>query len=312
MKELIVSLTCFLQMPDVMARVKPLRPKVSRKIGAPLRVEPRSNRYTMVGTAFDYLVRFELQRRAPYAVARKWMAESACDMLWKQTDDGAVVWWDELHAACHLPPEEAGRRAHAVVENAKSALGAYLKTKAPKRTELANLAAHAIRLAKLDPVARAFRPLDPDFEAADPEVVEDLLAMLAIVPFDSLLHSKVVLLNPDFKEPSELVGGADADLIAGDLLVDFKVTKKGEVAARDLDQLLGYYLLARHQRRLDREFPEINRAAFYFCRHGHLWVLDVSTWVAHPEFAQIENWFFRAKGVFEKPSRIAEKTGRRY
>jgi hypothetical protein len=287
-------------MPDVAARVKPLRPKVPRKIGAPLQVEPRSNRYPMVGTAFDYLLRFELQRRAPYAVAQRWIAESASDMLWKETDKGIVVLWDELYAACHLPPEEAGRRAHAIVENAKTALGAHLKTKAPKRTELANLAAHAIRLAKLDPVVRARRPLDPDFEAADSEDVEDLLAMLAIVPFDSLLQSKVVLLNPTFRESSELVGGADADLITGDVLVDFKVTKKGEVAAKDLDQLLAYYLLARNQHRLDREFPEIRRAALYFCRHANLWVLDVSTWVAHPEFAQIENWFFkRAKEVFE-------------
>jgi hypothetical protein len=295
-----MSLTHFLEMPDVTARLKTLRPKVPRKISAPLQVEPRSNRSSMVGTAFDYLLRFELQRRAPHAVAQTWIAESAADTLWKKTDNGGVVLWDELYTACHLSPQEAGRRAHAIVGNAKTALGAHLQTKTPKRTELANLAAHAIRLAKLDPVFRARRPLEPDFEAADSEDVEDLLAMLAIVPFDSLLQSKVVLLNPNFRESSELVGGADTDLIAGDILVDLKVRKKGEVAVRDLDQLLGYYLLARNQHRLDHEFPEIRRAALYFCRHGHLWVLDVSTWVAHPEFAQIENWFFkRAKEVFE-------------
>ena len=154
-----MSLTHFLEMSDVTARLKALRPKVPHNIGAPLQVEPRSNRYTMVGTAFDYLLRFELQRRAPYAVSERWVAESASDMLWKETDDGTSELWDELYAACHLPPEEAGRRAHAIVENAKSALGAHLKTKAPRRTELANLGAHAIRLAKLDPVFRARRPL---------------------------------------------------------------------------------------------------------------------------------------------------------
>ncbi len=294
-----MSLTSFLEMSDVAARLKALRPKVPRKLDAPLRVEPRSNRYTIVGTAFDYLLRFELQRRAPHAVSRKWMAESTPDLLWPKGDDGMAVMRDELCAACQLPPEEAGRRARAIVQNAKTALDVHLKTKAPQRAELGPLAAHAIRLAKLDEVVRALRPLDPHFEAADPEDVEDLLGMLAIVPFESLLEPKVVLLNPDFKESSELVRGADTDLIAGDILIDFKVTKKGEVAARDLDQLLGYYMLARNQRRLDGAYPEIRRTALYFCRHACLRVLDVSTWLACPQFAQIEKWFFqRVKEVF--------------
>jgi hypothetical protein len=75
-KELIVNLTHFLEMSDVTARLKALRPNVPRKLSAPLQVEPRSNRYSMVGTAFDYLLRFELQRRAPHAVARRWIAEN--------------------------------------------------------------------------------------------------------------------------------------------------------------------------------------------------------------------------------------------
>lgn len=99
------------------------------------------------------------------------------------------------------------------------------------------------------------------------------------------------------------MGGADTDLIAGDLLVDFKVTRKGEVAARDLDQLLGYYLLSRNQRRLDPRFPKMERAAIYFCRYGYLWLQDVNVWVTHPEFARIEKWFFgRAKELLG-PSR---------
>jgi hypothetical protein len=49
-----MSLTGFLDMCDVIERVKPLRPPSPRKIDSALRVEPRSNRYTLVGTAFDY------------------------------------------------------------------------------------------------------------------------------------------------------------------------------------------------------------------------------------------------------------------
>lgn len=59
-----MSLTRFLKMPDVAAKTMVLRPKLPRKIPAALQVEPRSARHMMVGTAFDYLLRFEIQRRA--------------------------------------------------------------------------------------------------------------------------------------------------------------------------------------------------------------------------------------------------------
>ena len=108
-----------------------------------------------------------------------------------------------------------------------------------------------------------------------------------------------------------MVGGADADLIAGDLLVDFKATMKREMNGKDLDQLLGYFLLARKQRAVDPSFPEVKRVALYFCRHAYLWVLDVTMWTEHPEFPDIEEWFFnRAKEVFGA-SRAAAKTGNR-
>jgi hypothetical protein len=294
-----MSLTSFLDMPEVAAKVKPLRPKLSRKIAVPIKAEPRSNRYTMVGTAFDYLLRFELQRRAPHAVAEGWVAEYAPDMLWKQFEkgEGGFDLLADADPDLYMPPKEAGRLARQILEKAKAAVAVYLKAKTPKPAQQAELAVHAIRLAKLDDVYRA-RRLDPHFQEADPEDAKDLLALLAIVPFDSLLHSKVMLLNPTFGESSFLVGGADTDLIAGDLLVDFKTTKRSSMLARDLDQLLGYYLLVRHHRQSDRSFPEIKRLAIYFCRHGFLWVQHATHWTDHPQFWEIEAWFVkRAKEV---------------
>ena len=106
-------------------------------------------------------------------------------------------------------------------------------------------------------------------------------------------------LNPNFKDASLLVGGADTDLIAGNLLVDFKTTKKGEMGVRDLDQLLGYLLLARKQCQSDPGCPAIERLGLYFCRHGYLWTVDATVWTEHPQFSEIEEWFFnRAEEVF--------------
>lgn len=415
-----MSLTSFLNVADVRANLKPLRPNLPRKIAAPLKVEPTSNRFWVIGTAFDYLLRFEIQRRAPHAVARAWVAEQAPDLIWKETRSGCGsgvdvlahafpnldqlfqegekriqklrkderAWVDaylapslpcekvekrarkiETDAAAavdafvklsspsraqrivfathiirmarlyqlaklspqdkelkayekeamlridtyadlcpkgYLRPKEVEVRARKILQEAKSAVAEYLNLRKPNRATLENLAAHAIRLAHLDAVVRALK-LDPTFEAANPEDVEDLLALLAVVPFDALLHDRILLLNPTFGEASKLVGGADADLITGDMLVDFKATKRDSMQPEDLDSLLGYYLLARHQRQIDSKFPEIKRLSFYFCRHGYLWMEDVTTWTDHPQFAEVEKWFFkRAEGFHGQ----AQKVGR--
>jgi hypothetical protein len=174
-------------------------------------------------------------------------------------------------------------------------VAAYIESKVPDRPKQTELAGHAIRLAKLDSVCRS-RRLNPRFEEADPQDVLDLLDMRAIVPFDKLLHPTVLLLNPNFGDSSRLVRGADADLISGDLLVDFKATKKDAIEVRDLDQILGYYLLARHQRRQDATTPMIGRLGIYYCRHGYLWTQNTDVWPDNPQFPEIEEWFIsRAK-----------------
>jgi hypothetical protein len=306
-----MSLKSFLELSDVRAVVAPLRPKLRRKIDVPMKAAPRSNRYTMVGTAFDYLLRFELQRRAPHAVAGEWVAEGSLGLLRKPRESGVVVLLDALaefkSTPDYLPPEVVGERARAIVKEARSAFASYVKSRTPTPARRTGLAAHAIRLAKLDEVYRAHR-LEPGFEEADAEDVEDLLGMLEIVPFDSLVHRKTMLLNPTFGESSVLVGGADADLIAGDLLVDFKVTKQGEMQAGHLDQLLGYLLLARRHQRHDPSFPEIRRVALYFGRHGLLWRLDVAIWADRPDFPRVEEWFFeRAAELAAKAAEFRER-----
>jgi hypothetical protein len=291
-----MSLTKFLNIPDVRARVKALRPKFPRKLSVPLKVESRSKRYMLVGTAFDYLLRFELQRRAPHAVSERWVAESAPEMISSGFPVQDLV--RQAYSEHHMSPDKLAEQVRVLLENAKAAVAAHLRLKAPTAAQHGELAAHAIRLAKVDTVCRAGQ-LQPGFEEASSEDIHDLVDLLAIVPFDALLHDKLLLLNPNFKQTSRLVGGADTDLIAGDLLVDFKTTKAAEIQVGDLDQILGYLLLDRKQCSVDPTFPVINRVGLYYCRHGYLWSMEASTWSAHPEFFGIEQWFFqRADEVF--------------
>lgn len=316
-----MSLTQFVKHPNVKPKLKPLRPELPRKISKALRVEPRSKRYALVGTAFDYLLRFEIQRRAPHAVTGGWTAEEALNILHNGSAKGRLaILLKRNESVEHLREnikqsislEEASRRATKIVEDAKAAVAEYVKLKRASRKKQADLAAHAIRLVILDPIyRRGYRPLDAQFDQAFPEDVEDLLNLLGIVPFDKLIHDKILLLNPNFGVTSELVGAADTDLITSDMLVDLKTTKKGEMTADNLDQLFGYYLLACRHRQVDPAFPEIKRLAFYFSRHGYLWSEPATTWTDHPQFSEVEKWFFKeAEKNYGRPRKSGRLAGR--
>src|SRR5260221_14659176 len=97
-----------------------------------------------------------------------------------------------------------------------------------------------------------------------------------------------MLLNPTFGAASHLVGNADADLIVGDLLVDFKTTARQEVPQKYVLQLVSYLILARYARNLGLPFPEIRRIGILFTRHGSLLSRDVSELCATSAFEQAE------------------------
>jgi hypothetical protein len=318
-----MSLSSFVQLKVVRAQFDGLRPNLPRKIPVPLRIMPRSNRFGLIGTAFDYLLRFELQRRAPHAISREWVAESAPELIYSERAESRsisclnlylderreirVMSRDELMAGVRCSDlqlaKEIATRATSAIDRAKLAVVEYCRCGQATEPEWKMLAAHAVCLAKLEMFYRSTR-FDPTFERSEPQDVQELVEMLSIVPFESLVHNETMLLNPLFGDASLLVGGADADLVTGSTLVDFKVTKSQVMETRALDQLLGYFFLARRHRQVNARFPEIDRLGLYYCRHGFLWVQDSSIWTSHPAFAETEKWFFqRAAEVFASRNR---------
>lgn len=279
-----MSLTTFVEEPEAIARLKPLLPTLPRTLPVPLQVESRTGNFARAGTAFDYLLRFELQRREPHARTWPWVAEVALDLLKRS----GLIFLSGFETTS--PSEEIIRRASEVVENAKAAVSAYVARKRVSFQDKENVAFHALRLAGLDPYRRA-RRLDPQFDEVNPNDVRDLIDMLAIVPFSSLVDQRVLLLNPVFGESSRLVGGADADLIAGTTLIDVKTRRRAVWTSQDFRQLLGYVILARNERRARRAAPLLNRIAMYFSRHGHLWTYDAASLVRTKAFREVERWF---------------------
>src|SRR5262245_53133581 len=91
-----MSIKVFTNRPEVNTLLKALLPMFPRprRIREPLKVAPKTKHYMLVGTAFDYLLRFELQRRAPHAKTRKWTAEYAPDLIYQQTNSAQACGLD--------------------------------------------------------------------------------------------------------------------------------------------------------------------------------------------------------------------------
>jgi hypothetical protein len=291
-----MSLSSFVRLPDVAEKLKPFRPPV-RRIDARPKVPRVSDNPQLVGTAFDYLLRFELQRQAPHAAEHEWVAELVPQMICGPgSKPGSWVEIDLLHGKGpdeYLPPSEVSERIAAVCRAARRALAEYLQESMPSEATRRSLACWATRLAKIDGIYRG-NSFDPTYQEAPGEVVNELVALLACVPFELLTHPEVMMLNPVFGEASGLVGGADADLITGDMLVDVKTTNSAEVRGEALDQLFGYFLLARRA-----GMPPLERVGLYFSRYSQLRTGNTAFWTERTDFAETEKWFFeRAKKEF--------------
>ncbi len=70
-----MSLTSFLKNRDVKERFRQEFEMPKMRAERELLAPPLSNRYSLVGTAFDYLMRFYLKRLNPDAVTGQWVAE---------------------------------------------------------------------------------------------------------------------------------------------------------------------------------------------------------------------------------------------
>jgi hypothetical protein len=270
-----MSLTSFLKSSaDVRERLKSdfLMPPLgnTRELLAP----PLS-KGSLVGNAFDYLLRFYIERLNPKAIASEWIAEKAalCDI---EFDDCTVC----------LPD---------IVTEARENHAAYLKT-----GEIGDkLLRSVLCLGQLEVVHRRgllhggddsyFRTIG----TIDPNDVQDLRRLISLVQPEMFRTTKACLLNPGFgRAASELVGGADCDLVIDDALIDIKTVKEFELKREYFNQLIGYYVLSKIGGiQKAPKGHQIKKLGIYFARHGHLWLFDVSAIIQEKQLSDFIGWF---------------------
>lgn len=264
-----MSLLTFLEQKDVRDRFNQTfpKPKLTQKL--PLLAPPRTKNYALIGRAFDYLLRFQIKALNPHAIERGWVAQNA------------------LHFFKTNAQTRLYEQAYLIITEATEHYTDFLQTQQLTDTLLRS----ALRLAKIEAIYRS-KKLDPNLDQIDDDDIADLKALLAHVNVEQFTSPEPILLNPAFDLASLVVGGADADLIIGDALIEIKTVKEFSLERRDFNQLLGYYVLAKLAG-IDNAPPghEIKRLGVYFSRYAYLYQFDVLDVIDPQTFPPFLQWF---------------------
>jgi hypothetical protein len=269
-----MSLTSFLVLPDVRAKFSENFPLPQVLIREPLAAPPLTEYGGLVGTAFDYLLRFYLERLNTDPLTFPWIAEVALQLIPKETSH---------HQVCTQ-----------IIREAKRAHDGYISSGVIDDGLLESV----LLLAQIDGIYRA-RYMDKNLGKTDLRDKEDLRKLIELVRPEMFKASKTCILNPDFGEGSELVDGADADFIIDDTLFEIKTTKTPSLRADYYHQLIGYYVLFQIGGIPQVEGLEIRKLAVYYARYGVIFPINVNSLRGATDFGTFVSWFkTRAKEAF--------------
>ncbi len=266
-----MSLTEFVKQEEVRNRISDEYPNQGDRASEPLKAEWQSENYTLVGTAFDYLLRFWLEKEVTEAHTEPWVARNGIQKA--QMMDADVD------------------RLEDILETAKVRHEEYLDT-----GELTDsLIKSSLDLARLDWIYRSGK-LPQNLGEYNGDDVEDLRRLTEIVAESDDISGEEAYLNPNFGDASQIVGGADADVILDGTLIDIKTTKKPTFGADYWRQLVGYLLLTDIQRtyyQAERKggLPEIEEFGVYFARHGELSTVSADVIYENENYEEFRQWF---------------------
>jgi hypothetical protein len=260
-----MSLLTFISNPEVRKTMSLAVPKPRFVCDQPMLAPPLTTNYALVGTAFDYLLRFYLELINPQAIKRRWIAEEAAELIPGGT---------RLSVTAHT----ALKQAH---YNHQSYMQSGVITD--------DLISSVLQLAYLDNIYRSgvshlsakalnnINPLD----------IADLRRILSLAKEQNFKAQRICLLNPTFGNSSLMVGGADADLIVDNCLIDIKTTKHLALSQQIFNQLLGYYILLK----LEEEITQIMDLCVYFSRHGYLHRIPITQVMREGTLLPLSAWF---------------------
>jgi hypothetical protein len=246
-----------------------------------------------IGTALDYLIRFNLERINKEVILKNknWIAEKGYDSILLECDTSP-------HSQMYIGNPETATKL-VIIEVFREIIINEFDKAVKNYIEFINngivtdeLLISCVFLSKLD---SRYRSSITDLYIDDTSSydINELKQLINIVPWNNFKAKKHCFLNPDFGEGSKLVRGADADLIIDDILMDIKSSKEFNIKREDLSQLIGYYLLS-HIGKINNEYElEINYIGIYFARYGYLWKYPLSAFYELEKYKELTEDFIK-------------------
>jgi hypothetical protein len=227
-----------------------------------------------LGIALDYLIRFNLERTNKRTCSSDgaWVAEYGYEVIMRAIEFRKGKWF-RIGANGEKRVRSEHFREFMLTEFQKAKTNHKKFVKDGILTEA--LVRSSVFLAKLEIRWRS-GIVDANIDSIEKDKIEELKDLYGIVPWESLKANQRCVLNPTFGKGSELIGGADADLVIDDMLVDIKSSKKFKLERYALNQIIGYYLLSIIGGINGKKLPRIKHVGIYFARFGYLFQFPVS------------------------------------
>ena len=176
-----MSLTSFLEdNADVRARFLAHFKKPDFRVKSPLLAPPLTTSYGLAGTAFDYLLRFSIEKLNPQTTASEWVAEQG------------------LAAVCAFCSRTTATKGLRCLAEAKKRHRAFLKSS--QTLPPPALIEAAVWLASLDTVHRCGFTSPKMFSPGPRALIKDLQAMLSLVRPEHFRAKRRCVLNPTRSE----------------------------------------------------------------------------------------------------------------
>lgn len=283
-----MSLTSFIKIHEVKAMFRNEFPLSKTVLQGEMKAAPVTKNYPLVGTSFDYLFRFYLEHENPNCVTKHWVAEDSLTLLDQIIKDQGRNASKEM--------TDASDKMTLLLHDAKETYEDYLNT----GNISDELIKSSVTLAQMDAFYRSGR-IPPTLGQVESGDVQDLRNLISLVKPETFKAKKTCFLNPTFGYGSQLVGGADADLIVDDMLVDIKTTKFLSFTQEQYNQLIGYYILSKLGKINESEDIPISKIGIYFSRHGILHTISAEEIENHPNFPKFVRVFEKlATVIFSK------------
>ena len=256
------------------------RPKgrLSKAILAP----PLTTNYQLVGIAFDYLLRFYLERINGNSKTSVWAAEEGVMLL------------DALEES-----SEKYQKAKSHFDGARNLYKSFIQD--GLLTD--ELISAALRLAYLEGTRRSGVFNEADLVKFDERDITDLRQLMSLVRKQDFFSREACYLNPTFGST-----GSNADLLIDDRLIEIKTIKKLVLDRRHLHQLVQYYILLslegidvglKYYINYFEEVCEVKQLCIYFSRHGYLHLMKIGDVIDAKLLPGFVRWYIEATHPLE-------------